>query len=84
MREKILSQIKERSCLDGEDNVEEATLYEAMIDSLDMVELVMDVEKEFSVLINDNTINSFNGDTKVKEMVDVLVKAVEDEKKNKG
>lgn len=84
MREKILNIVIEKYGFQSEGSIEELTLYEAVIDSLDIIELVMDVEKEFSVLIPDKFIESFNRDTKIKEVVDTLTKVVEDEEKNKG
>lgn len=84
MREKILNIVIEKYGFQSEGSIEELTLYEAVIDSLDIIELVMDVEKEFSVLIPDKFIESFNKDTKIKEVVDTLTKVVEDEEKNKG
>lgn len=84
MRDKISETVKKSFRYEQKDDIEENTLYEIGIDSLDVVAAVMDVEKEFSVLIPDKHIESFNRDTKIKEVVDTLVKVVEDEEKNKG
>lgn len=81
MRDKISETVKKSFGYEQKDDIEENTLYEIGIDSLDVVAAVMDVEKEFSVLIPDKHIENFTRDTKVKDLIDVLTDLVENKNK---
>ena len=81
MRDKISETVKKSFGYEQKDDIEENTLYEIGMDSLDVVVAVMDVEKEFSVLIPDEHIENFTRDTKVKDLIDVLTNLVENKNK---
>lgn len=71
--QKVISILKDKAFSGPTDDVEESARFKEDLegDSLDMIEVVMEIEREFDITINDEELFRFNNEgTKVSEIID--------------
>lgn len=75
VRDTILNVLKRATATD---NIDESLLvaHDAGLDSLDMVEIAMDLEKEFNLRIDDNEMFFIGTESTVKDFVDYYEKLI--------